>query len=548
MKIYRGKPVFKGIAIGRIAVYERSRLSVSKDRKKDAAEELKRFETARRKAGRQLDKLAQETLKQADRESAAIFEAHRVMLDDVDYVGAVTQMIIRDNTAADYAVEQVSSEFIDKFLMLSDEYFRERAKDIEDVSKRLISILQGQDSGIISFSEPVIVLAEDLSPSETMQMEKDKILSFVTIRGSVNSHAAILSKAMGIPSLVGMQMKADSGLEGRPAAVDGFEGLLYVDPDEETILRLEEKQASESRRQAGLRTMIGKKSITKDGRKIAICANIAETGDLNKAVENDAEGIGLFRSEFLYLGREDYPSEEEQFAAYRAAAEKMKGKKVIIRTLDIGADKQADYFDLREEENPAMGYRAIRICLDRTDMFKTQLRAIYRASAYGPLAVMYPMIISIEEIRRIQAILREVEGELSAGGYPFGQVEQGIMVETPAAAVISDLLAREVDFLSIGTNDLTQYMLAIDRQNPMLIDRYDPYHPAVLRLLRQIVDNGHTAGKWVGICGELAADTRLTEQFLRMGVDELSVTPSFILELRKKIRGLDIKNERGRRI
>ena len=418
---------------------------------------------------------------------------------------------------------------------------RGRAADVKDISERLISILKGGRQGQVNVDEPVIILADDLAPSETVQMDKDKILSFVTVHGSVNSHTAILARTMGIPALVDTGLTLTESLDGMEAIVDGFDGAIYIEPDKETYDRLSKRKREEDEKKELLLTLKGKEDVTLDGQQVMLYANIGSTGDLAMVLKNDASGIGLFRSEFIYLGRDDFPTENEQFQIYKSVAETMAGKRVIIRTLDIGADKKVDYFNLGEEENPALGYRAIRICLSQPEIFKTQLRAILRAGVYGNIAIMYPMITSVKEVRRIKDIMREVKAELKEQGIVYADVLEGIMIETPAAVMVSDELAKEVDFFSIGTNDLTQYTLAIDRQNPKLDDFYDPHHPAVLKMIRMTVENAHKAGIWAGICGELGADTTLTEEFIRMGVDELSVSPGRVLPIRKIIRETSLK-------
>ena len=536
MQKYQGKSVFGGIAIGKIHIYVKGEQQVKRYKITDEQAELGRFEDARQKAVKQLGRLYQKAVKEVGEAHAAIFEVHQMMLDDEDYLESIENIISTQQVNAEYAVAVTCDNFAAMFEAMEDEYMRGRAADVRDISERLLAIMLGLDKTQSLLKTPAIVVAEDLAPSETVQLDKEKVLSFVTVHGSANSHTAILARTMSIPALIGTPIPLNNSVDGHLAVVDGNSGCIYVDPDEETLRSMEEKLAQEKEKKELLLTLKGKESITTDGRKVSLYANVGSLADLSRALENDAEGIGLFRSEFLYLEKEDYPTEEEQFAVYKAAAEIMAGKQVIIRTLDIGADKQADYFDLPKEENPAMGCRAIRICLTRPRVFKTQLRALFRASAYGKLAVMYPMITSVKEVRQIKAIVEEVKQELTESGIPFGQVQQGIMIETPAAAITSDLLAGEVDFFSIGTNDLTQYLLAIDRQNEELEQFFDAHHPAVLRLIEMTVKNAHRAGIWCGICGELAADLKLTEKFLEMGVDELSVSPGSVLGLRKVIR------------
>ena len=536
MQKYQGKSVFGGIAIGKIHIYVKGEQQVKRYKITDEQAELGRFEDARQKAVKQLGRLYQKAVKEVGEAHAAIFEVHQMMLDDEDYLESIENIISTQQVNAEYAVAVTCDNFAAMFEAMEDEYMRGRAADVRDISERLLAIMLGLDKTQSLLKTPAIVVAEDLAPSETVQLDKEKVLSFVTVHGSANSHTAILARTMSIPALIGTPIPLNNSVDGHLAVVDGNSGCIYVDPDEETLRSMEEKLAQEKEKKELLLTLKGKESITTDGRKVSLYANVGSLADLSRALENDAEGIGLFRSEFLYLEKEDYPTEEEQFAVYKAAAEIMAGKQVIIRTLDIGADKQADYFDLPKEENPAMGCRAIRICLTRPRVFKTQLRALFRASAYGKFAVMYPMITSVKEVRQIKAIVEEVKRELTESGIPFGQVQQGIMIETPAAAITSDLLAGEVDFFSIGTNDLTQYLLAIDRQNEELEQFFDAHHPAVLRLIEMTVKNAHRAGIWCGICGELAADLKLTEKFLEMGVDELSVSPGSVLGLRKVIR------------
>ena len=532
--VLEGKSVFGGIAIGPISLYHRQDHVVKRTKVEDTAAEISRFEAAREKAKEQLQALYEKAKKEVGETNAMIFEVHQMMLDDLDYVESVTNMISSQKINAEYAVATTGDNFANMFAAMDDEYMKARAADVKDISNRLIMVLSGYEAGAMTGEEPVILVADDLAPSETVQLDKSRVLSFVTRHGSTNSHTAILARTMNIPALIGVDYSDD--IDGKMGIVDGYKGRFLIDPSEEELEEYRKAQEQDREKQRLLQELKGKENVTLEGKKINLYANIGGVGDVASALQNDAGGIGLFRSEFLYLESETYPTEEKQFNAYRTVAENMAGKKVIIRTLDIGADKQVDYFGLDKEENPAMGYRAIRICLDRKDIFKTQLRAIYRASYYGTISVMFPMIISVEEVREAKAVVDEVKAELDAEGIPYGDVEIGIMIETPAAAMISDLLAKEVDFFSVGTNDLTQYTLAIDRQNPKLDRFYNPHHEAILRMLRMIVENGHAGGCWVGICGELGADTELTETFLQMGVDELSVSPSMILRVREKIR------------
>lgn len=534
MVVLEGKSVFGGIAIGRISVFHKEDSPVKREAIEDAGAEVKRFETAREQAKEELARLYNKALKEVGEANAMIFEVHQMMLDDLDYVESVTNMIDTQQINAEFAVAATGDNFSQMFAAMDDAYMKERAADVKDISNRVIRILQGKRTGQFNSEEAVILVAEDLAPSETVQLDKSKVLSFVTHLGSTNSHTAILARTMNIPALIGVPIEA--GIEGKMAVVDGFTGTFYIEPDEETLKRYETRKEEEENKKKLLQELKGKDTVTGDGRKINLYANIGGVGDVAAVLANDAAGIGLFRSEFLYLESNTLPSEEEQFKAYKAVAETMAGKKVIIRTLDIGADKQVDYLELGKEDNPAMGYRAIRICLNRPDIFKTQLRAIYRASHYGMISIMFPMIISVDEVKQIKGIVAEVKAELDKQELPYGEVELGIMIETPAAVMISDLLAKEVDFFSIGTNDLTQYTLAIDRQNPKLDNIYDAHHEGVLRMLKMVVDNGHKEGCWVGICGELGADTSLTKTFVDMGVDELSVSPSMVLKVREAVR------------
>lgn len=535
----QGKSVYSGVAIGRLAIYRKSENQVKREKIADTAKEVKRFEDAKDTAKQQLAGLYDKALKEVGEVNAAIFEVHQMMLNDLDYIESITNMIEGQQVNAEYAVATTGDTFSEMFAAMDDDYMRERAADVRDVSNRVVSILQGNGGNGLNADEPVILLADDLAPSETVQLDKSKVLSFVTRHGSTNSHTAILARTMNIPALIGVDFPED--VDGKMGIVDGYEGKIIIDPPVSVMEAYQKKKAEDEEKKRLLQELKGKENITKDGTKINLYANIGSVGDVASVLANDAGGIGLFRSEFLYLESRDYPTEEEQFAAYRKVAEAMAGKKVIIRTLDIGADKQVDYFGLDKEDNPAMGYRAIRICLDRREVFKTQLRALYRASYYGTIAIMFPMIISVTEVQTIKKIIEEVKKELYEEKIPYKDVELGIMIETPAAVMMSEELAQEVDFFSVGTNDLTQYTLAIDRQNPKLDNIYDSHHPAILKMLKMIVDNGHKGGCWVGICGELGADTTLTETFLSMGYDELSVSPSMILKVRQEIRSLDLK-------
>lgn len=536
MVVCQGKSVLKGIAIGKIYLYEKQEYVLEQKQVADAEAEVARFEAAKETAIGQLDDLYEKALAEAGEEQAMIFDVHKMMLDDGDYLDAITGLIRSEKVNAEYAVHTTGEQFAAVFASMDDDYMKARSADVKDISGRVIRILAGIGDGSIASEEPVILLADDLTPSETVSLDKSKILAFVTRNGSANSHTAILARSMNIPALVQTDVELLKEYHGMDAVVDGLDGKLYLDPEEAVLAELVQKKEACGRERAELEKLIGIDNVTRDGRKINVYANIGSPEDVDKVLLNDAGGIGLFRSEFLYLGREDYPSEEEQFEIYKEVLSRMEGKKVIIRTLDIGADKQVDYFKLPKEENPAMGYRAIRICLDRIDVFKTQLRAIYRASVYGTAAIMFPMIISVKEILRIKEIVEEVKAELTAAGIEIAPVELGIMVETPAAVMISEELAKEVSFFSIGTNDLTQYTLAIDRQNQSLDTIYDSHHPAVLRMIRMTIENGHKGGAWVGICGELGADTTLTKTFVDMGIDELSVSPTYVLGLRKAIR------------
>lgn len=537
MQELKGKSVFGGIAIGRISVYNKDESTVKRVKIEDTAAEVKRFEEAKETAKEQLQALYEKALVEVGEVNAMIFDVHQMMLDDLDYVEAITHMIENQGINAEYAVATTGDNFSNMFAAMDDDYMKARAADVKDISNRVVKILQGKKDSVLDGDEPVILLADDLAPSETVQLDKSKVLAFVTRHGSTNSHTAILARTMNIPALIGV--KFEENVDGKFTIVDGYNGNVYVEPTDDVVKEYESKKQEAEEKKRLLQELKGKENITLDGKKIKLYANIGGVADVASALQNDAEGIGLFRSEFLYLESNTFPTEEEQFQAYKTVAENMAGKKVIIRTLDIGADKQVDYFNLDKEDNPAMGYRAIRICLTQPEIFKTQLRAIFRASYYGNIGVMYPMIISVAEVQKIHAIVDEVKAELDAQGLPYGDVEQGIMIETPAAVMMSAELAKEVDFFSIGTNDLTQYTLAIDRQNPKLDDFYDSHHPAILRMIQMVIDNGHKEGCWVGICGELGADTTLTETFLKMGIDELSVSPSMIFPVRDKIRSTD---------
>ena len=543
MQVYSGKSVFGGIAIGKINVYRKNEQQVKRVRTEDTKGELARYEAAKAAAIEQLQELYQKALKEVGEANAAIFEIHQMMLDDGDYNESVENIIETQKVNAEYAVAVTGDNFAQMFRAMDDDYMRERAADVKDVSERVLSILNGGQKGKVVTDEPVVIVADDLAPSETVQLEKDMVLSFVTVHGSVNSHTAILARTMAIPALIGTEeLPLDDTVDGKLAVVDGLNGKIYVEPDAQTLEEMKKRRQAELEKKELLQLLKGKDNVTLDGKKIMLYANIGNIKDLATVIQNDAGGIGLFRSEFIYLEKDRYPTEEEQFSIYKTAVEMMAGKRVIIRTLDIGADKQCEYFKMDKEENPALGYRAIRICLTRPEIFKTQLRALFRASAYGNLAIMYPMITSLWEVKRIKEIVEEVKAELTAEQLEFGNPQQGIMIETPAAVMMSGELAKEVDFFSIGTNDLTQYTLAIDRQNPKLDKFYDAHHPAVLSMIRMTVENAHKAGIWAGICGELGADTSLTKEFLAMGVDELSVSPGSILPIRKIILETDTEN------
>ena len=541
MQIYKGKSVFGGIAIGKISVYKKDEQLVKRVKIEDADAEMERYTDARNIAAAQLQKLYDKALKEVGEANAAIFEVHQMMLEDEDYNESVENIIHSQMVNAEYAVASTADNFAQMFEAMDDDYMRGRAADVRDISERVITVLAGGAGSGLDSDEPVIIAADDLAPSETVQLDKDKVLSFVTAHGSENSHTAILARTMGIPALIGTGIDLDETVDGKLGIVDGTNGVVYVDPDAELLEEMKKKQQEEQEKKRLLQTLKGKENITLDGQKVMLYANVGNIKDLGIALQNDAGGIGLFRSEFIYLGQDHYPTEEEQFQIYKTVAETMAGRRVIIRTLDIGADKQCDYFELDKEDNPAMGLRAIRICLTRPEIFKTQLRALFRASVYSNINIMYPMIISVDEVRQIKAIVEEVKAELAEQGIEYGNPAQGIMIETPASVMMSRELAEEVDFFSIGTNDLTQYTLAIDRQNSKLDKFFDSHHPAVLRMIQMTVENAHKAGIWCGICGELGADQALTKDFLAMGVDELSVSPGSILPLRKIILETDVE-------
>ncbi|MCI9173857.1 MAG: phosphoenolpyruvate--protein phosphotransferase [Lachnospiraceae bacterium] len=536
---FSGSSVFGGVAIGKLFIFRKNENKVERRHIEDVEQETERFEKAKEKALDQLKGLYDKALKDVGEANAMIFEVHQMMLEDLDYQDSIHYMIKEQQINAEFAVAQTSDNFAEMFAAMDDAYMQGRAADVRDISERLISILTDSQSSLDTFQEPVVIVAEDLAPSETVQFEKDKLLAIVTQQGSANSHTAILARTMDIPAVIQADIGLDPEYNGKTVIVDGFTGDIFVDPDEETSKVMEAKLKECLAEKELLQQLKGKEDVTLDGKHLKLYANIGNPGDVANVLRNDAKGIGLFRSEFLYLESEDFPTEEEQFKAYKAVAENMAGKKVIIRTLDIGADKTVDYFKLDKEENPAMGYRAIRICLTQPEIFKTQLRALYRASNYGQIAIMFPMIISVEEVRKIKKIVEEVKAELTELAVPFKEVELGIMIETPAAVMVSDELAKEVDFFSIGTNDLTQYTLAIDRQNAKLGDFYNSHHPAILKMIETVVKNAHAAGIWAGICGELGADLSLTETFLKMGVDELSVSPAMVLRVRKIVRETD---------
>ncbi|MCR5213055.1 MAG: phosphoenolpyruvate--protein phosphotransferase [Eubacterium sp.] len=549
MIVLEGKAVFEGVAIGKLSIYKKNEQSVKREKVADIEAEIKRYEDARAMAIDQLQALYDKAVKEVGEASAEIFEAHQMMVDDEDYIDSVVNIINTEGVNAEFAVAATGDNFRKMFLDMEDEYFKGRAADIKDITERIINCLQGGGSAGIVSDQPVIVVADDLAPSETVQMDKDKILSFVTVHGSANSHTSILAKTMNIPAIIGCDIPLTDEMDGREAIVDGFEGKVYIDPDPEVMAEKKKIVMQEQEKKALLEQLKGKENITLDGQKINLYANIGNTKDLALVLKNDAGGIGLFRSEFIYLGSEDYPTEEEQFAIYKQVAQTLAGKKVIIRTLDIGADKQADYFQLPHEENPALGLRAIRICLTRPEIFKTQLRAILRASAYGKISIMFPMIISVDEVKKIKEIVGQVKKELDEAGISYDKdIELGIMIETPAAVMMAEELAKEVDFFSVGTNDLTQYTLAIDRQNQSLDMFYDSHHPGLLKMLKMVVDGAHKGGAWAGICGELGSDLTLTKEFLAMGYDELSVSPGRILPLRKAVLETNVteyKKEKG---
>lgn len=541
----QGKGVFGGIAIGQIAFYKRTEGQIQRKRVEDTDAEIKRFASAKETAIEQLGELYEKALQEVGEGNAMIFQVHQMMLEDLDYVEAITNMITTQNINAEYAVGTTGDNFSQMFAAMDDDYMRERAADVKDISERVVRVLSGSENGGLVTDKPVILAADDLAPSETVQLEKDMVLSFITQGGSTNSHTAILARTMNIPAIIGVGKELTDQYEGKPAIVDGATGMIFIDPDEKTLDEYTQKQKEHQEKQALLQQLKGEENITLDGQKIKLFANIGNASDIGAVMQNDAGGIGLFRSEFLYLENNDFPTEEEQFKVYKYVAETMAGKQVVIRTLDIGADKQIDYFNLPKEENPALGYRAIRICLTQKDIFKTQLRALFRASVFGNIAIMFPMIVAVEEVLEIKKIVAEVKAELESSGIPYNRDTQlGIMIETPAAALISDELAKEVDFFSVGTNDLTQYTTAVDRQNANLETFYYPHHKALLRLIKMSADNAHKNGIWIGICGELGADMELTETFLSMGIDELSVSPACILALRKKIRETSIKERK----
>ena len=548
MYIYEGKSVFGGIAIGKINVYKKEEQQVSRVKAADTEAEIMRFRMAKETAIRQLSELYEKVLREVGEENAAIFEVHQMMLEDVGYNDSIENMICIQGINAECAVADTADNFVRMFMEMDDDYMRERAADVKDISKRVLTILNGDLKEDVAVKDATIIVADDLAPSETVQLDKDMVLSFVTAHGSLNSHTAILARTMAIPALVGVPLPLDDAVDGKLGIVDGTEGKLYVNPDEETLRRMKRRQQEEAERKELLQTLKGRENVTLDGKKVMLYANIGNLKDLAAVLQNDAGGIGLFRSEFIYLERDDYPTEEEQFQIYKQAAEAMAGKRVIIRTLDIGADKQCDYFQMEHEENPALGCRAIRICLTRPEVFKTQLRALFRASAYGKVSIMYHMITSVKEVKRIREIAASVKAELSGQGIEIGEPEQGIMIETPAAALISEELAKEADFFSIGTNDLTQYTLAVDRQNTKLDEFYDSHHPAILRMISMVVENAHRAGIWAGICGELGADQSLTREFLAMGVDELSVSPESILSIRKIVLETNVEEYKAGRL
>ena len=532
-----GKSVFGGVAIGKIQFYKRNEITIKRTRVEDVEAEVERFQNAKAKTLELLKGLYEKALEDVGEANAMIFEAHQLMLEDPDYVESIENIIRTQDVNAEYAIGATADNFAAIFEAMDDAYMQGRAADVRDVSERLLQALSSQNETVMVMDEPVIIAADDLVPSETVQLDKEKVLSFVTMYGSANSHTAILARTMNIPAVIGLGEALKEEYDGKVAIVDGVDGKVYIDPDEETMASMQKKQKKDQEQKELLNQLKGEENVTKSGQKVNVYANIGNLADVGAVLKNDAGGIGLFRSEFLYLESDTYPTEEQQFAVYKKVAETMAGKKVIIRTLDIGADKQVDYFKLDKEDNPALGYRAIRICLTRPEIFKTQLRALYRASAYGQISIMFPMIISVAEVKKIKEIVEEVKAELRTEGAAFREdVELGIMIETPAAVMVSRELAKEVDFFSVGTNDLTQYTLAIDRQNQKLEDFYDSHHPAVLAMIRMAAESAHAEGKWIGICGELGADVTLTETFLKMGIDELSVAPGMVLKVRQKIR------------
>ncbi|MDD3360628.1 MAG: phosphoenolpyruvate--protein phosphotransferase [Hespellia sp.] len=533
----KGKSVFGGVSIGKIMFYKRNDKVIKREHVDNTSAEVERFQDAKKIAIEQLKELYNKAIADVGEANAAIFEIHQMMLDDLDYIESIENIILTQEVNAEYAVATTADNFAQMFSSMDDAYMQGRAADVKDVSERVLNILSGGSNTSMKTDEPVIIAADDLAPSETVQLDKEKVLGFATMYGSASSHTAILARTMNIPAVIGLGNELSEQFDGKEAVIDGFTGTIYIDPDDATIAVMKEKREKDIEQKRLLEELKGKENITKSGQKVHVYANIGNVSDVGLVLKNDAGGIGLFRSEFLYLESETFPTEEAQFQAYRQVAENMAGKRVIIRTLDIGADKQVDYFNLPKEENPALGYRAIRICLQQTDIFKTQLRALYRASAYGQIAIMFPMIISVDEVKKIKEMIEVVKAELDEAGIPYRKnIEIGIMIETPASVIMSRELAKEVDFFSVGTNDLTQYTLAIDRQNPKLEPFLDTHHPAILRMIKMAADNAHAEGKWIGICGELGADTELTEQFMAMGVDELSVSPALVLPLRKKIR------------
>ena len=532
-----GKSVFGGVSIGKLSFYKRNQKVIKRTHVDDVEAECSRFQDAKAEAVGQLKELYDKAIEDVGEANAMIFEIHQMMLEDLDYIESIENIIRTQEVNAEFAVATTADNFAQMFASMDDAYMQGRAADVKDVSERVLDSLCGVGEGVKQTDELSIIAADDLAPSETVQLDKSKVLGFATMYGSSNSHTAILARTMNIPAVIGLGEALSQDYDGKMAVIDGFTGTLYIDPDEETLTVMKEKRAKDLEQKALLEQLKGKENVTKSGQKINVYANIGNVSDVGAVLKNDAGGIGLFRSEFLYLENDTFPTEEQQFAVYKQVAENMAGKKVIIRTLDIGADKQVDYFGLDKEDNPALGYRAIRICLTRTEIFKTQLRALYRAAMFGNISIMFPMIISVGEIHKIKAIIAEVKAELKAEGIPYREdVELGVMIETPASVMISRELAKEVDYFSVGTNDLTQYTLAIDRQNSKLDEFYDPHHPAVLAMIKMAADNAHAEGKWIGICGELGADLELTEEFLKMGLDELSVSPSMVLPLRKRIR------------